>query len=1037
MDENKRKLLGAGAVILGAGAVAAAVAGTGKKLIDGIVAGTAGEAVRDPLAHNALSPEYTVAEDGKVSLGEHSRVAFNHCWGCCTMCGVRLHIDEREDKVVRAAGNPYNPLSSSHAVPMSTSVSEALRGLSARTGEDEPTGHERRSTVCGRGAAMIDASAGPFRITRCLKRAGKRGEGRWQSIAFEQLVEEVVEGGDLFGEGHVDGLRAIREPPGPANPACPEFGPHANRLLLTYALDDGRERFFFQRFGVQAYGTRNFGKHGAYCGLSFRMGAGLVLNDLATNTHAKPDFENCEFALFWGTAPGQAGNPFKHSARMVAEARTNGKLRYAVIDPVLRLSATDAVRDRARWVPVRPDMDAALAMGMIRWILENKRHDASFLCRPTLKAATDAGEAAYSNATHLVCLSGPLQGKILRMPTKKAGPDGKSLPGEALVAAPGGGILPADQCAEAELFFRGEVPLPDGTTVTAATALQLLKEEAFAHEIEEYAALCGVPGETIIDLAREFTAHGKRAAADCHGGMMTATGMNAAFAVLTLNTLIGNLNAKGGICVAPGNFHWPAYAGPRYNLADFPGRKDPKGFPANRCRAAYEKSTAHRRKVEAGQNPYPADMPWFPLTAPNLPAEHLLGHANGYPFTFKCWINWTGNVVYGHGGLRQALDAKLKDPADLPLIVGIDAFHNETNAYADYLVPDPCMYEVWGGFAEAWSGVLTRMSTARWPAVEPRQEKSATGEPVCMELFVIEAAKRMHLPGFGDKAVPDAGGTLHPLNTPQDYYLRLAANMAFFKGKTLPAPSGEDVRLSGIARIMPDIASVLKPEEQGPVACIYSRGGRYDPFSESYEGNAVKSRWTRAVCVYNEEAASAVHSQTGRRYSGIPRLRGAEFTDGTLLRSRWTEKEYPFLMISFKSNLINSYAVVSPRLLSIKPVNMVLMHIEDARALGVENGDTVRLVTPGGRETAQATVTDGIMRGVVGVEHGFGHKALGARDITVDGKRIPAVKGAGAGLNLNDLVPGDPSRQGISTLTESDTGSAVRQGIPLRVEKIA
>jgi tetrathionate reductase subunit A len=77
------------------------------------------------------------------------------------------------------------------------------------------------------------------------------------------------------------------------------------------------------------------------------------------------------------------------------------------------------------------------------------------------------------------------------------------------------------------------------------------------------------------------------------------------------------------------------------------------------------------------------------------------------------------------------------------------------------------------------------------------------------------------------------------------------------------------------------------------------------------------------------------------------------------------------------------------------------------------------------------------MRGVVGVEHGFGHKALGARDITVDGKRIPAVKGAGAGLNLNDLVPGDPSRQGISTLTESDTGSAVRQGIPLRVEKIA
>ena len=48
------------------------------------------------------------------------------------------------------------------------------------------------------------------------------------------------------------------------------------------------------------------------------MGSGLVLNDMATNAHGKPDFENCEFALFWGTAPAQAGNPFKHSARMVS-----------------------------------------------------------------------------------------------------------------------------------------------------------------------------------------------------------------------------------------------------------------------------------------------------------------------------------------------------------------------------------------------------------------------------------------------------------------------------------------------------------------------------------------------------------------------------------------------------------------------------------------------------------------------------------------------------------------------------------------------
>jgi tetrathionate reductase subunit A len=115
---------------------------------------------------------------------------------------------------------------------------------------------------------------------------------------------------------------------------------------------------------------------------------------------------------------------------------------------------------------------------------------------------------------------------------------------------------------------------------------------------------------------------------------------------------------------------------------------------------------------------------------------------------------------------------------------------------------------------------------------------------------------------------------------------------------------------------------------------------------------------------------------------------------------------------------------------------MVLMHNDDARAIGVVSGDLVRLVSPAGSREALVTVSDTIMPGVIGVEHGFGHTALGARDVIVDGQRIQASPGANAGINLNDLVPNDPSRQGVSTLTECDTGSAVRQGIPVRVEKI-
>lgn len=61
-------------------------------------------------------------------------------------------------------------------------------------------------------------------------------------------------------------------------------------------------------------------------------------------------------------------------------------------------------------------MDSALALGMIRYILDNNRHDAAFLCHPTLAAARNAGEAGFSNATHLVRLSGKQAGALLRWP---------------------------------------------------------------------------------------------------------------------------------------------------------------------------------------------------------------------------------------------------------------------------------------------------------------------------------------------------------------------------------------------------------------------------------------------------------------------------------------------------------------------------------------------------------------------------------------------------------------------------------------------
>src|SRR5690625_8047507 len=80
----------------------------------------------------------------------------------------------------------------------------------------------------------------PYRVLSPLKRVGKRGEGHWERISFEQLIKEVCQGGDLFGEGHVEGLQDIFDRQTPIDPQQPELGPRSNQLIVTDAGNEGR-----------------------------------------------------------------------------------------------------------------------------------------------------------------------------------------------------------------------------------------------------------------------------------------------------------------------------------------------------------------------------------------------------------------------------------------------------------------------------------------------------------------------------------------------------------------------------------------------------------------------------------------------------------------------------------------------------------------------------------------------------------------------------------------------------------------------------
>lgn len=991
-----------------------------KRAIDGLLNGTSGKITRDRIFGNALIPEANARP--RWQQNPQQVISMTQCFGCWTQCGVRVRVDSQTGKVLRIAGNPYHPLSHEHHIDSSVPFASAMEQLAGENGLDA------RSTACARGATLLEGLYSPLRILEPMKRVGKRGEGKWQRISFEQLIKEVVEGGDLFGEGHVDGLRAIYDPQTPLDAAHPGFGPKSNQLLVTNTSDEGRDTFL-RRFALNSFGSKNFGAHGAYCGLAYRAGSGALMGDLDKNTHVKPDWDNVEFALFMGTSPAQSGNPFKRQARQLASARIRDDFRYVVVAPALPLT-TVLADDRGRWQPVRPGSDSALAMGMIRWIIDNQRYNADYLAIPSLQAMQQAGEKSWTNATHLVITDElpALAGQHLTL--AHLSPGGAS---EPVVINEAGEAVAASMCSRAQLFVTRQLTLADGQTVTVKSGFQRLKESAEKLSLAQYGQQCGVPAARIGELADAFTRHGRKAAVITHGGMMAGNGFYNAWSVMMLNALIGNLSLEGGVFVGGGKFNG-ATDGPRYNMDSFTGKVKPKGLSIARSKTAYESSEEYLNKVAAGQSPFPAKAPWYPFVAGQL-TELLASALEGYPYPLKAWISNMTNPLYGVAGLRGVAEDKLKDPARLPLFIAIDAFMNETTALADYIVPDTHNFESWG-FSAPWAGVASKATTARWPVVAAATRRTADGQPVSMEAFCIAVAKRLGLPGFGDNAITDPQGNRYPLNRAEDYYLRLAANIAFMGKAPVAEASPEDHTLTGVQRLLPVMAQTLKADEVSRVAFVYSRGGRFAPDKSGRADNRVGNAWEKPLQIWNADVAAHRHAITGERYSGCPAWYPARLSDGRSVEEVFSEREWPLKLISFKSNTMSSATAVIPRLHHLKPVNLVALSPQDGQRYGLSHGDTVRITTPGGHALAQISLLNGVMPGVIAIEHGYGHKEMGAAQHTLDGEPMAFDAQVKSGINLNDLGFADPTRQVANTWLDWVSGAAVRQGLPAKIERV-
>ena len=659
---------------------------------------------------------------------EGGRIVNTVCLACNARCGLRVTVES--GKLKQVDGNPYHPYNrSGRELPYDTPLRESFKAV---------------ATTCAKPQMDNDYLFNPYRITQPLKRVGKRGEGKFKPISWEQLIREVSLGGKLFEEigddRYYPGIKDVLSDE-PVEPGAPELGPKRNQLIWFTGRSQAGRSHFIKRWVFSAIGSKNYIAHTDICGIGFRMG-NYALSD-GKQVEFKADYWNAKYMLIFGSNIYSAQQPgVNTSGAIIARRIASGELKVVLVDP----RAPKAVAHAHRWLPVKPTKDGALAMGLIRVMLENGWYDEDFLSIPNQRAAKKAGRNVYTNGSYLVIVDEkhPEAGRFLRV--KDVGGSSE----EELVIEPGSGKpVPASQVDRALLEWEGEV-----NGIKVKTAFKLMKESVFSHSLDFYARESGIDASTIKEVAREFWENAPYAVAFAyHGGGNYVGGTYASFALSMLNALVGNINRKGGyLCRGKGVASWQKGL---YDLKSFPGMKKPRGVKISREKARYEDTTEFKEKG------YPSKLPWFPFTKGGLSVSAISGIDQKYPYPAKVVITYFSDLIYSMPGGRRFIET-LKDPEKVPLYISVDITINETNVYADYIVPDVT-------YLEGHYGFLTPHAPACWftavrtPAVEPLVGKTDDGRPFCLETFLIDVARFLNLPGYGERAIPGKDGKLYPL----------------------------------------------------------------------------------------------------------------------------------------------------------------------------------------------------------------------------------------------------------------------------------
>lgn len=203
---------------------------------------------------------------------------------------------------------------------------------------------------CQKGACYTEVMYGPTRLTVPMKRAGERGEGKWQRISWDEAITEIAEK-----------LVTITESFGGSS-IVHDLGPHFD----LGATNASRNRFFSMMGAALPDDWAEIG--------DLNMGATLTFGMPHIGGSADEWFMS-DFLVVWMMNPAVTQIPDAH---FLNEAKYNGS-ELVVIDPVYSATAIHA----DMWVPPRAGSDAALALAVAKHIWDTDRIDLDYVREQT------------------------------------------------------------------------------------------------------------------------------------------------------------------------------------------------------------------------------------------------------------------------------------------------------------------------------------------------------------------------------------------------------------------------------------------------------------------------------------------------------------------------------------------------------------------------------------------------------------------------------------------------------------------------------